>query len=444
MRKTITFIISVFILGFNGRAEKVDFAKSIQGVFEARCIDCHGPKKQKGDLRLDSQEAALAEVVKPGKSGESELYKHISLPADHEDIMPPKGDPLTKKQIAAIKQWIDEGANWPKELVLISTKDRAAAEAAANKLPEPEIKEAPVSDAEKAAIAKLTSGEGLGEKFSAPLVMALAQNTKLIYANFRLVGKNVNDGHLAPLADIQNLSELDLANTQVTAAGLGHIKGNKNLTKLSLANTSIDDAALKQIEGLTNLMSLNLYNTKVTDAGLASLKGMKFLRKVYAWQSGITEKGAAELKKALPNVDVNLGFKLAKVEPKKEEKKEEKKEPKKETPKPKKEEPKPEKKEEKKAEVKQVAFNKKCPVSGKDVDPAKLFAINFCCGNCLADFTKAPDKHIAKVKGPDNKKCPISGKDIDASKQFVIGFCCGNCLADFAKAPAKHIAKVKK
>ena len=447
MRKTITFIISVVILGFNGRAEKVDFANSIQGVFEARCIDCHGPKKQKGDLRLDSQEAALAEVVKPGKSGESELYKHISLPADHEDRMPPKGDPLTKKQIAAIKQWIDEGANWPKELVLISAKDRAAAEAAANKLPEPEIKEAPVSDAEKAAIARLTSGEGIGEKFSAPLVMALAQNTKLIYANFRLVGKNVKDGHLAPLADIQNLSELDLANTQITAAGLGHIKGNKNLTKLSLANTSIDDAALKQIEGLTNLMSLNLYNTKVTDAGLASLKNMKFLRKVYAWQSGVTEQGAAELSKALPNVDVNLGFKLAKVEPKKEEKKEPKKEEKKEVKKPeeKKEAPKPEeKKEAKKAEVKQVAFNKKCPVSGKDVDPAKLFAINFCCGNCLGDFTKDPSKHIAKVKGPDNKKCPISGKDIDASKQFVIGFCCGNCLGDFTKDPAKHIAKVQK
>ena len=437
MRNSIAIILTVGALGLNGWAEeKVDFAKSVQGIFEARCIDCHGPKKQKGDLRLDKKEAALAEVIQPGNSGESELAKLISLPADHEDIMPNKGEPLTKEQIEVIKKWIDEGANWPDGLVLISTKDRAAAEAAANKLPEPEIKEAPVSDAEKAAIAKLSSGEGIGEKFSAPLVMALAQNTKLIYANFRLVGKNVNDGHLAPLADIQNLSELDLANTQITAAGLGHIKGNKNLTKLSLANTSIDDAALKQIEGLTNLMSLNLYNTKVTDAGLASLKNMKFLRKVYAWQSGVTEKGAAELKKALPNVDVNLGFKLAKVEPKKEEKKE--------TPKPKKEEPKPEKKEEKKAEVKQVAFNKKCPVSGKDVDQAKLFAINFCCGNCLADFTKAPDKHIAKVKAPDNKKCPISGKDIDASKQFVIGFCCGNCLADFAKAPAKHIAKVKK
>ena len=473
MRNSIAIILTVGALGLNGWAEeKVDFAKSVQGIFEARCIDCHGSKKQKGDLRLDSQEAALAEAIKPGKSGESELYKHISLPADHEDIMPAKGDPLTKEQIATIKQWIDEGANWPKELVLISAKDRSAAEAAAKKLPEPEIKEAPVSDAEKAAIAKLSSGEGIGEKFGAPLVMALAQNTQLIYANFRLVGKDVRDEHLAPLADIQNLSELDLANTQITAEGLKHISNANNLTKLSLANTSLDDAALKQIEGLTNLMSLNLYNTKVTDAGLASLKNMKFLRKVYAWQSGVTEQGAAELNKALPNVDVNLGFKLAKVEPKKEEKKEEKKEPKKEEkkevkkpeekkeekkepkkeekkevkkPEEKKEAPKPEeKKEAKKAELKQVAFNKKCPVSGKDVDPAKLFAINFCCGNCLADFTKAPDKHIAKVKGPDNKKCPLSGKDIDASKQFVIGFCCGNCLGDFTKDPAKHIAKVQK
>ena len=185
-------------------------------------------------------------------------------------------------------------------------------------------------------------------------------------------------------------------------------------------------------------MSLNLYNTKVTDAGLASLKDMKFLYKLYAWQSGVTEKGAAELKKALPNIDVNLGFKLAKVEPKKEDEKEVKK------PEKQKETPKPKKKEVKKEEAKQVSFNKKCPVSGKDVDPAKLFAINFCCDNCLGDFTKEPAKHIAKIKGPDNNKCPISGKDIDASKKFVIGFCCDNCLGDFTKEPAKHIAKVKK
>ncbi|MDP6795041.1 MAG: c-type cytochrome domain-containing protein [Verrucomicrobiota bacterium] len=434
MRKIIATTAAIGAIGLSAWAEdKVDFAKSVQGVFEARCIDCHGPKKAKGELRLDTLEATLKggeseePVLAPGKSGESELFKRIALKADHEDIMPPKGDPLTKEQIELIKKWIDEGANWPNGLVLVSAKDRAEAKAAAARLPEPEIKEVPVSDAEKAAIAKLASGEGIGENYAAPLVMALAQDTKLIYANFRLVGKNVKDKHIAPLADIQNLSELDLGNTQITSAGLAHISRANSLTKLSLANTATDDSGLKQIEGLSNLMSLNLYNTKVTDAGLASLKDMKFLRKVYGWQSGITDKGVAELKKALPNVDVNLGFKLAKAEPK-EEKKEEKKE-----------DSKPEKK-----ETKPVAFNKKCPVSGKDIDPAKLFAVGFCCDNCLGDFTKDPAKHIAKVKGPDNKKCPLSDKDIDPSKQFVIGFCCGNCLGDFTKDPSKHIAKVKK
>ena len=416
MSKPIAFIITAVAFSLQGMAAEADFSKSVQSVLEARCVDCHGSKKQKGDLRLDSLKDALS-VLKPGESGESELFKRIILPSDHEDIMPPKGDPLTKEQIEGIKTWIDGGAKWPEGLVLLSAKERAELKAAASRLPRPDIKAVAVSDAEKAAIAKLSSGEGIGDESAAPLVMALAQDTQLIYANFRLIGKNVEDKHITPLSDIANLNELDLSNTKISGAGLAAIKNNKSMTKLSLANTVVDDAALKHIEGLTNLMSINLYNTKVTDAGLAVLKNMKFLRKVYAWKSGITENGAAQLKKALPNVDVNLGFKLAKVEPKKEEKKE---------------------------EVKQVSFNKKCPVSGKDVDPTKLFTINFCCDNCLGSFTKDPAKHIAKIKGPDNKKCPISGKDIDASKKFVIGFCCGNCLGEFTKNPAKHIAKVKK
>ena len=369
MRKPIAFILTAVAFGLQGMAAEADFAKSVQSVLEARCVDCHGSKKQKGDLRLDSLKDALS-VVKPGESGESELFKRITLPSDHEDVMPPKGDPLTKEQIDGIKTWIDGGAKWPEGLVLLSAKERAELKAAASRLPRPEIKAVAVSDAEKAAIAKLSSGEGIGDESAAPLVMALAQDTQLIYANFRLIGKNVEDKHITPLSDIANLNELDLSNTKITGAGLAAIKNSKRITKLSLANTGVDDAALKHIEGLTNLMSINLYNTKVTDAGLSVLKNMKFLRKVYAWKSGITENGATELKKALPNVDVNLGFKLAKVEPKEEKKKE---------------------------EVKQVSFNKKCPVSGKDVDPTKLFTINFCCDNCLGSFTKEPAKHIAKI-----------------------------------------------
>src|SRR5688572_24900518 len=111
--------------------DKVDFAKSIQPVLEKRCIECHGKEKQKVGLRLDSKDAALkgsedGKVIIVGKPDESSLVKRISLPEGHDDIMPPKGDPLTKEQIELIKKWIAEGANWPEGLVL--SGEKAAAE----------------------------------------------------------------------------------------------------------------------------------------------------------------------------------------------------------------------------------------------------------------------------------------------------------------------------
>ena len=40
---------------------------------------------------------------------------------DHDDIMPPKGDPLTKTQTDLIAQWIKEGAKMPEKIVTQET-----------------------------------------------------------------------------------------------------------------------------------------------------------------------------------------------------------------------------------------------------------------------------------------------------------------------------------
>ena len=93
--------------------DKVDFAKNIQPLLEKRCVECHNEKKTKGDLRLDVKAEAFKadKVLVPGKADESAMIKRVSLPAGHDDIMPPKGDPLTKDQIELLKKWINEGAN---------------------------------------------------------------------------------------------------------------------------------------------------------------------------------------------------------------------------------------------------------------------------------------------------------------------------------------------
>src|SRR4051794_30365929 len=119
-------LIPVAVLAILAKAhadDKVDFAKSIQPILEKRCIECHGSKKQKGDLRLDSKGAALkggkdAKAIVPEKPEESDMCRRISLKPGDDDIMPPKGDPLTKEQIDLIKKWISEGATWPEGLTL--------------------------------------------------------------------------------------------------------------------------------------------------------------------------------------------------------------------------------------------------------------------------------------------------------------------------------------
>lgn len=102
--------------------------------------------------------------------------------------------------------------------------------------------------------------------------------------------------------------------------------------------------------------------------------------------------------------------------------------------------------------------NKKCPVSGRDVDASATAkytsVIGFCCNNCKGKFTKAPtgEKFVAALKAGAgkavNSKCPLSGEDVDASKTAshdgqTVAFCCGNCLGKFKKDPSKIIAKVK-
>ena len=95
----------------------VDFARDIQPLLTDRCVKCHGPEKQKSDLRLDAKAFAMrggdsGKVIEPGKSAESRLI-HLVAGLEEDTVMPPKGERLTAAQIGLLRAWIDQGANWP-------------------------------------------------------------------------------------------------------------------------------------------------------------------------------------------------------------------------------------------------------------------------------------------------------------------------------------------
>ncbi|MEY2598946.1 MAG: hypothetical protein RLZZ142_1205 [Verrucomicrobiota bacterium] len=101
--------------------DKLQFNRDIRPILSDLCFSCHGPDndKRKGDLRLDLREPALkggkseAKAVIPGKSAESEIIKRI-LSDDDDEHMPPKkgGKHLKPQQIALLRRWIDEGAEY--------------------------------------------------------------------------------------------------------------------------------------------------------------------------------------------------------------------------------------------------------------------------------------------------------------------------------------------
>lgn len=95
----------------------VPYKPQIKFLITNHCVRCHGHKKQKGGLRLDSEAAALqggesGPVIVPGDAAASSLYRRITLPAGHEDVMPAKGELLGPKQQGLIRDWINQGAKW--------------------------------------------------------------------------------------------------------------------------------------------------------------------------------------------------------------------------------------------------------------------------------------------------------------------------------------------
>ncbi|HWA97329.1 MAG TPA: PSD1 and planctomycete cytochrome C domain-containing protein [Pirellulales bacterium] len=100
-------------------APTVDFAHDVFPILRRSCVECHGPDKQEGGLRLDQRDAALAggdsgETIVPGHADRSELYRRVILPKEDDAVMPARGAKLTAAEVRTIQRWIDSGAAWPR------------------------------------------------------------------------------------------------------------------------------------------------------------------------------------------------------------------------------------------------------------------------------------------------------------------------------------------
>ena len=101
---------------------ETSFARDILPIFEQRCVACHGDQ-EKGGFRLHSAELFSrggdhGAVVTPGNSADSRLIQYVTGQNDAGIVMPPRGERLTRREIEALRSWIDGGAHWPDGLTI--------------------------------------------------------------------------------------------------------------------------------------------------------------------------------------------------------------------------------------------------------------------------------------------------------------------------------------
>lgn len=134
MKNPIRFLLflacaaGVTLRAEDNAASKINFTKDIQPILEFNCVKCHHEPKVKGGLRFD--EAALffeggdgGPALVKGDPDNSLMIEMVELPHDDIDSMPPEGRKLYDHEIAKLRQWIKEGAQWPEELLLTARNE---------------------------------------------------------------------------------------------------------------------------------------------------------------------------------------------------------------------------------------------------------------------------------------------------------------------------------
>jgi len=288
--------------------EDAGLQDQVATIIEARCASCHGPEKQKDKLQLFPLDKAFPAdhqsrwVVIPGDPAASKMIQRVTLPADHDDRMPPKGDPLTSEQVDLITKWISEGA--PHDAATATPSPDTAQAAPAPTEPLPTID----ADTLDAALAAVGARGGI--------IAPRHRGSPWYELNASLSRPAWTDADLellTPLAPV--LWRLDLGGSDVTDAGMPLIGRCVQLRTLKLERTGVGDAGIEDLRKLVHLESLNLFGTDVSDASLPAMEALPALRMLYLWDTKVQAAAADQLRVRRPQLDIELGEDLVVHEP---------------------------------------------------------------------------------------------------------------------------------
>ncbi|NQZ69815.1 MAG: hypothetical protein HRT89_17300 [Lentisphaeria bacterium] len=254
MRFHLLFLSFIFVLQ---GAEKITYSK-IAPILRSSCVKCHGPKKKKGKIRLDSPAEIRKSVMRkgiivPGDPNDSPLYSTTVLPDGDEDKMPSEGKALSKAKTTLLFKWIKQGAIMNDGKPLIRKAGGTA------KAPKLDAKVKKSFNDENIVITYYGHyGYGFILRYVEP-------------HNFSKAYKKI-----APYKD--EIWHLDLSRQRLTGEIIKDLQTYPMLNRLDLRSCSI---SVNDLLKLNKLKWLNLYDARVSGDMNKLLKGLSNVEKIY-------------------------------------------------------------------------------------------------------------------------------------------------------------------
>jgi len=216
------------------------YAVRVAPILEDHCASCHGARRQKAKLRLNSLAAVLrggkhGPVVIPGKTADSTLAQRISLPAGSDLVMPPSSQPpLSVDDATVIKLWIGSGASGTQPVTDFANAPRPVARVV-------------IADVDPRALAAARAPvagalRSLQERFPGVIDYESRSSARL-ELRASLLGSAFGDQELSAFLPVQDyIVWVDLSGTAIGEASASAIGAMHSLHALRMMNVGVGPA----------------------------------------------------------------------------------------------------------------------------------------------------------------------------------------------------------
>lgn len=290
------------------------YSNIIQPLLDNKCISCHNTTNNKGGLILERyndlfKEAEHEKPVSAGNPDQSELLKRVTLPLNHEKIMPPRGPGFSYTDIQILKYWIENGADslavfnsdtMSMELIALINRDYGL-----DFSPKPYYEKVKVDSLDEALITQLRS--------SGFRVSYLSETNFLLDVAFK--NDSINKKQIELLNKVaDHVTVLKLSDCNLTDELVKDISSIKHLTRIDLSKNKLSDNVVQFLIKNEHLESANLNETDINDESLKNLLTTFNGLRVYVRNTKTTPKELENLTQTYTNAQIISEFKFEKVD----------------------------------------------------------------------------------------------------------------------------------